>query len=324
MKKYRLQTVLLALVLLLSLLTACASGGSQEAVSTSANTAGQSEQSEAAESDEADEAADAEQSPADTDTSEEPAVELTADNMFSDYYKTTKITYETTEIDGVPAIVWGKPADKVILAIQGMFGCKEDAPNVILAEEAEAYGYQVISIDLPGHGVRAENSDWIFTDCAADVRKVLDYATKNYAQVSMHGDSFGAYMILTECEEDALQQRLFISPAVDMLGAYQKWMDGCGITVDQLKAEQVVEADGYLPFRWDNYEFMENHPIKSCPKPTSIMYNENDEIFSKDLVTSFAEQYGCDLTIFEGGEHWVHTPEQLDFYREWVDKVLIH
>ena len=55
------------------------------------------------------------------------------------------------EIQGIPALVWGEPSDKVYLCVHGKMSSKESAQG--LAEIAEEKGYQTISFDLPRHGI---------------------------------------------------------------------------------------------------------------------------------------------------------------------------
>ena len=31
-----------------------------------------------------------------------------------------------------------------------------------------------------------------------------------------------------------------------------------------------------------------------------------------------AEKFNCDLTMLKGGEHWFHTPQQLDILYGWI------
>ena len=57
-------------------------------------------------------------------------------------------------IDGIPAILWGTPSDKMILAAHGSHSSKIDDCMWILAEKAIKRGYQVLSFDFPQHGER--------------------------------------------------------------------------------------------------------------------------------------------------------------------------
>ena len=55
-------------------------------------------------------------------------------------------------IDGIPALVWGEPSERVYLCVHGKMGCKEDAAGIAVL--AEQRGYQTVSFDLPRHGER--------------------------------------------------------------------------------------------------------------------------------------------------------------------------
>lgn len=55
------------------------------------------------------------------------------------------------------------------------------------------------------------------------------------------------------------------------------------------------------------------------PSPTSILYAEKDNLTSRQEVDDFIRCFPCDLTVLKGGEHWFHTPEQLEILRQWTD-----
>ena len=55
-------------------------------------------------------------------------------------------------IKGIPAILWGEPANKLFIAVHGNMSNKDEAAIVIFAAEAINHGYQVLSFDLPKHG----------------------------------------------------------------------------------------------------------------------------------------------------------------------------
>lgn len=57
-------------------------------------------------------------------------------------------------IGEVPAIIWGPPCPKIYLYVRGQGGNKEE--GALFAEIAARHGYQILSIDLPAHGSKAE------------------------------------------------------------------------------------------------------------------------------------------------------------------------
>lgn len=59
---------------------------------------------------------------------------------------------ERFDVDGIPAILWGRPSDRIYIHVHGKMSRKEYAES--FAAIAEAKGYQTLSFDLPGHGER--------------------------------------------------------------------------------------------------------------------------------------------------------------------------
>ena len=53
-------------------------------------------------------------------------------------------------VQKIPAVLYGDSSEKLFLYIHGKMGCKEEAAH--FAEMVCVKGYQVLSIDLPGHG----------------------------------------------------------------------------------------------------------------------------------------------------------------------------
>jgi hypothetical protein len=73
-------------------------------------------------------------------------------------------------IEGIPAILWGEPSDKLFIAVHGNMSSKADDVIVIFAEEAIEKGYQVLSFDLPEHGERRdENYACKVQNCVSDL-----------------------------------------------------------------------------------------------------------------------------------------------------------
>lgn len=68
------------------------------------------------------------------------------------------------QIGMIPAILYGEPAQRGYLFLHGQMGHKEEAAAFALI--ACPQGYQVLSIDLPGHGER-QNRDEVFTPWTA-------------------------------------------------------------------------------------------------------------------------------------------------------------
>lgn len=57
-------------------------------------------------------------------------------------------------------------------------------------------------------------------------------------------------------------------------------------------------------------------------KKTYILYGTKDNIQEQNIIKDFSNKFNCELSILENGEHYFHTEEQLDYYKNWLDKVL--
>jgi len=81
------------------------------------------------------------------------------------------------KIDGIPAILWGEPSNRIIIAAHGSHSSKIYDCIWVLAEEATAKGYQVLSFDLPQHGERVYETDFIMPDeCVRELKIMYSFA----------------------------------------------------------------------------------------------------------------------------------------------------
>ena len=67
-------------------------------------------------------------------------------------------------VDGIPVLIWGESSDKMIIAAHGSHSSKLDDCMWVLADEAIKDGYQVLSFDLPQHGERVYETDFLMPD----------------------------------------------------------------------------------------------------------------------------------------------------------------
>jgi len=65
------------------------------------------------------------------------------------------------KINDIPSIIWGEKSNKVFIAVHGNMSNKEDEVIKILAENVVSKGYQLLSFDLPEHGERKENTNYL-------------------------------------------------------------------------------------------------------------------------------------------------------------------
>ena len=227
-------------------------------------------------------------------------------------------------IEGIPAMLWGPASNRMILAAHGSHSSKIDECIWVLAEEAAARGYQVLSFDFPQHGERVYEKDFIMPDqCAHELQLLYRAASARAQEISLFGCSMGAYFELLALAEVPVERVWFLSPVTDMERIIQNMMRERHVTEQELQ-EKVWIDHAIEPLYYPYYMYVKQHPIQKWPHPTHILRGEHDTLCEYDAVARFAAQFGCELVEQKGGEHWFHTEEELDFFRSWLRKSMEH
>jgi esterase/lipase len=227
------------------------------------------------------------------------------------------------KIENIPAVIWGDMSERVIIAIHGNMSNKMDVPIEMLAKNVLADGYQVLSFDLPEHGDRRhELTPCKVQYCVSDLTKIMKYAKKNWKHISIFANSIGAYFSLLAYRDEPIEKAWFLSPVVDMQRIIGNMMTWFNVTEDRLKREQTVSTPIGQKLYWDYYCYVNEHPIHDWHIPTTILYGSEDDMCDRDTISNFVEQFPCELEIIEGGEHYFHTPEQLNALNSWLKKTM--
>ncbi len=223
------------------------------------------------------------------------------------------------KIDHIPTILWGPYTGRLLVAVHGNQSHKEDTVLVMLAEVAVERGYQMLSFDLPEHGERKnEKIACHVENCVKELHAIMDYAKTMAEEISLFGCSLGAYFSLLAFREERFKQALFLSPVVDMQRMIENMMSWFSVSEQQLKSQGEIDTPAGQPLRWDYYQYVKAHPINQWATPTRILYGAADALCERDVVECFAKHFDCKLTVQEQGEHFFHTPQQLDCYRAWL------
>lgn len=219
----------------------------------------------------------------------------------------------------IPAILYGDSSDNLFLYIHGKMGRKEEA--VRFAEIVCPKGYQVLSIDLPGHGERTgEMEQFVPWEVVPELQAVYANTQKRWKRISLYANSIGAYFSLLALRDAKLEKSLFVSPILDMEKLIRDMMDWAGVTQEQLQqAGEIPTAFGET-LSWKYLTYAEEHPITRWDSPTAILYAGQDHLTQRETVDAFAKRFGCTVTVMENGEHWFHTEEQMAVLDAWLRK----
>ena len=225
------------------------------------------------------------------------------------------------EICGVPAAVRGSRSEKVYIYAHGQGGSKDDAE--LLASVVCEQGWQVISFDLPGHGQRKrEPASCDPQRAILEFREILSYAKKRWDEVALFAVSLGAWLGLQSFRNEKLSDCLFLSPILDMKYVISNIMRRAGVSEERLGQERMILTHVGQPLFWEYWSFVLNNPITQWETPSRILYAENDDMTPLKIVKNFAQQFGCTLSVMKNGEHWFHTPQQLDYLRSWITSAI--
>ena len=228
------------------------------------------------------------------------------------------------KINNIPSIIWGEKSSKVFIAIHGNMSNKEDKVIEILANKVTNKGYQLISFDLPEHGERKIDTNYLckVQNCVNDLKQIIEYAKVNYNEINIWACSIGAYFSLLAYKDEDLKQCLFLSPVVNMKIIIENMMLWSNTTEKELNEKQKIKTDFGQTLYWDYYLYVKENPITNWNKKTYILYGNKDNMQNESIIKDFSNEFNCDLTILKNGEHYFHTEEQLNFYSDWLDKII--
>ena len=217
----------------------------------------------------------------------------------------------------VPCILWGEASKKLVLYIHGKCGNKEEAAD--FAAIAVQKGYQVLSLDLPGHGERTkEMADFVPWHVTKELNFILEACKKKYNSISLYACSIGAWFSLLAFKEETFKQCLFVSPVLDMKHVITNMMEWAKVTVEELKSKQEIPTDFGETLSFQYWQYVLAHPIEKWYSPTSILYGTADHLTKQSVVEAFAKRFQSQVTLMKNGGHWFHTEEELKFMRDWI------
>lgn len=215
----------------------------------------------------------------------------------------------------IPTLLLGEPCDRLFLYVHGKMGCKEEALD--FAVRACPAGYQVLAVDLPEHGQRKDAPEkllpWVVVP---ELQTVWQYVADRWPDISLRATSIGAWLSMLAFQDKPLAQALFVSPVVDMESLIINMMQWAGVTEEQLHEEGEIPTTFGETLSWTYLCWVREHPI-DWNIPTRMLYAGKDRMTPRPVMEAFCKQSGAQLTVMEEGEHWFHTPEQLDVLHTW-------
>ncbi|MHC5248068.1 alpha/beta hydrolase [Enterococcus sp. LJL90] len=223
------------------------------------------------------------------------------------------------KLQQLSTLLYGRPADKVVLYLHGQAGNKEEA--AIAAEIFAAKGWQTFAIDLPKHGQRKDEATELLPwEVVPELNMVADYLSEKWQQVALYANSISAWFSLMAFSEKIFTQAFFVSPVLDMKQLIYQMMTWAQVTADELQEKKEIQTDFGQTLSWQYLQYAKEQPVSNWPTPTKILYGEKDHLTPLATVQTFVEHNNSQLTIMPAAEHWFHTPDQMAFLKDWLSK----
>ena len=193
---------------------------------------------------------------------------------------------------------------RLVIYIHGKGGC---------AEESEHYRPLFPDSDMIGFDYHAQ-TPW---EAKEEFPRFYDLHSEGYDSVILIANSIGAFFSMHALAEKSISKALFISPIVNMERLIADMMMWAHVTEDELKSKGQIPTDFGETLSWAYLCYVRAHPV-IWRIPTCILYGGRDHLTSGETISEFADQIGAALTVMENGEHWFHTPEQMNVLDRWI------
>ena len=183
-----------------------------------------------------------------------------------------------------------------------------------------------------GSAVESEHYKTLFPDCEVigldyqtfspwdtgkEIYDAVEKLKSKYENIILIANSIGAFFSMNAGIEEMIQKAYFISPIVDMEMLITDMMKWANVSESELESEGIIHTDYGEDLSWDYLCYVRSHPIE-WRVPTQILYGSKDHLMSIETITEFALKRQATLTVMEGGEHWFHTEEQMQFLENWI------
>jgi pimeloyl-ACP methyl ester carboxylesterase len=181
------------------------------------------------------------------------------------------------------------------------------------AAEAEHYKQLFPVCDVIGIEYKSD-TPW---KAGKEIHDELNILNSDYDRVILIANSIGAFFAMNASIEKNIAHAYFISPIVDMEKLIIGMMEWAGVTETELRERERIHTDFGEDLSWEYLSYVREHPLM-WNVPTDILYGSEDNLTSIDTITAFSHAHHASLTIMDGGEHWFHTDEQMQFLDNWI------
>ena len=186
------------------------------------------------------------------------------------------------------------------------------------AKEADHYKALFKDCDVVGLDYTAQ-TPW---EAKEEFPILLKPICKEHEAVQIVANSIGAYFAMNALAGWPIERAWFISPVVNTEQLITDMMAWASVTEAELREKGEIPTAFGQTLSWNYLCYAREHPVR-WNIPTHILYGEKDSLTSYSTISAFAEQIHATLTVMKDGEHWFHTPEQMQFLDDWIRRFLV-
>ena len=181
------------------------------------------------------------------------------------------------------------------------------------ADEALHYKSLFPDSDVIGFDYKS-NTPW---DAKKEFSDYFDSVANGYDEVCLIANSIGAFFSMNALSQKPIKKAYFISPMVNLEKLICNMMMWADVTEDTLREKKEIATDFGETLSWEYLCYVRENPIE-WKIPTQILYGSTDNLTTLKTMQEFANKVGATITVMEGGEHWFHTDEQMQFLDRWI------
>ncbi|WP_405339207.1 alpha/beta hydrolase [Fibrobacter sp.] len=181
------------------------------------------------------------------------------------------------------------------------------------ADEALHYKSLFPDCDVIGFDYKS-NTPW---DAKKEFSDYFNSVANGYDEVCLIANSIGAFFSMNALSQKPFKKAYFISPMVNLEKLICNMMMWAGISEDTLREKKEIATDFGETLSWEYLCYVRENSIE-WKIPTQILYGSTDNLTSLETMQEFANKVGATITVMNGGEHWFHTDEQMQFLDRWI------
>lgn len=181
------------------------------------------------------------------------------------------------------------------------------------ADEAEHYKPLFADFDIIGMDYQAQ-TPW---EAKTEFARFFAEISAKYEQIVIVANSIGAFFAMHALNDKKISESFFISPIVNMENLIKNMLKYANVTEAELQKKGIIQTEFGEALSWEYLNWVRNNLI-NWRVPTHILYGNNDNLQSLKDIADFAAKIGADVTVMDGGEHWFHTEEQMQFLDNWI------